>query len=354
MYKLIIIIFLTLSSTVLANQVNTHDELTVTLERIRTQNDVPAMAVAIISAGEVTYIKGFGFLDETKDKPTTQKSLFRTASISKLFTAQAIMQLVENKKLSLSDHVSQYLSVFENTHITIKELLTHSSGLRDSVRPVNVDAQRTEPAYLSLVQKAVVKNAENKTFEYSDTGFNVLGSVISTVSGVSYEKYINDNILIPAGMKKSKYSNGINQHVADAHPTYKGILIDKSEQRPYDLSFNPSEGLVSNVYDLSLWLKLTLANDNAILKAQTYKDMLAPQIKTVWGEIYMGLGWQVYKSEGADVARHSGSIRGYKSLILTYPENKDAMILLTNSSNESRWETAKSITKILKQNTVWQ
>ena len=158
---------------------------------------------------------------------------------------------------------------------------------------------------------------------------------------------------MPAGMQKSKYSNGMSGDVAEAFPTNKGKLIGKSEQRPYDLSFNPSEGLVANVYDLSLWLKLTLANDISILKEQTYKDMLEPQIKTVWGEIYMGLGWQVYKSEGVSIARHPGSIRGYKSLILAYPENKDAMILLSNSSNTPRWEIAKAIKKILKQNADW-
>jgi CubicO group peptidase (beta-lactamase class C family) len=342
-----------LSPSVFANKVSTDDELTVTLEKIRIQNDVPAMAVSIISSGEIIYIKGFGFLDEIKETPTTKETLFRIASISKLFTAQAIMQLIEDNKLGLNDHVSQYLSVFENTNITIKELLTHSSGVSDFVRPVNLDAQRSEQSYLKLVQKTAVNNEEDKTFEYSDTGFNILGVVISAISGVSYEKYINDNILMPAGMKKSTYFNDANEHVAEAPPTYKRMLIDKSEQRPYDLSFNPSEGLVSNVYDLSLWLKLTLANDKSILKEQTYKDMLAPQIKTVWGEIYMGLGWQVYKREGANVARHPGSIRGYKSLIITYPESEDALVLLTNSSNDSRWEIAGSITKILKQNAVW-
>ena len=81
--------------------------------------------------------------------------------------------------------------------------------------------------------------------------------------------------------------------------------------------------------------------------------MLAPQIKTTWGEIYMGLGWQVYKSKGTNVARHPGSIRGYKSLIIAYPKNGNAMILLTNSSKTPRWEIAKSVTKILKQNTEW-
>lgn len=353
MYKLILIILLTFSSSVLANKENAHNELTVILEKIRVQNDIPAMAVAIISSGKVTYSKGFGFLDEAKLQPTTKKSLFRIASISKLFTAQAIMQLVEDKKLALNDNIGQYLPVFENTHITIKQLLTHSSGLSDAVRPVHFAAKRFEQEYLKLVQQTVINNGKNKSFEYSDTGFNILGSVISAIAGVSYEKYIYENILMPANMQKSNYFNGMNEHFAEALPTKRGRLIAKSKQRPYDLSFNPSEGLVTNVNDLSVWLKLTLAHDSSLLKEQTYKNMLAPQIKTTWGEIYMGLGWQVYKNEGVNVARHPGSIRGYKSLIITYPESKNAMILLTNSTNTPRWEIAKSITTILKHHAEW-
>jgi CubicO group peptidase (beta-lactamase class C family) len=203
------------------------------------------------------------------------------------------------------------------------------------------------------VNKSISNNIENKSFEYSDTNFNILGGVISAVSGLKYEKFIYDNILKPAYMKKSNYFDGMNAYLAEARPTYKGKLIDKVDQRPYDLAFNPSEGLVSNVYDLSQWLKLTLANDTSILKEQTYKQMLEPQIKTSWGEIHIALGWQVYKSKNGNVARHPGSIRGYKSLVLTYPHSKNAMILLTNSSNTPRWEVAKSITEILEQSSEW-
>jgi CubicO group peptidase (beta-lactamase class C family) len=344
---------LTISSNVLANKEGSHDELTATLEQIRIKNNIPSMAVAIISSGEVTYIKGFGFLDAMQTKPTTDESLFRIASISKLFTAQAIMQLVEDDKLGLNEKVGQYLPIFRKSNITIKQLLTHSSGLSDIIQPVNFEEKRSVYSYLNLVNKSISNNIENKSFEYSDTNFNILGGVISAVSGLKYEKFIYDNILKPAYMKKSNYFDGMNAYFAEARPTYKGKLIDKVDQRPYDLAFNPSEGLVSNVYDLSQWLKLTLAKDTSILKEQTYKQMLEPQIKTSWGEIHMALGWQVYKSENGNVARHPGSIRGYKSLVLTYPHSKNAMILLTNSSNTPRWEVAKSITEILEQSSEW-
>jgi CubicO group peptidase (beta-lactamase class C family) len=352
MYKLIITIILTLSSNVLVGKESSHDELTVTLEKIRIKNNIPSMAIAIITSGEVTYSKGFGFLDEMQTKPTTDKSLFRIASISKLFTAQAVMQLVEDEKLGLNEKVGQYLPSFKKSHITIKQLLTHSSGVSDIIKPVNFEEKRSVNSYLDLVSNVISKNIEN-SFEYSDTNFNILGGVISAVSEKKYEKFIYDNILKPASMEKSNYFDGMNAYFAEARPTHKEKLIYEGDKRPYDLSFNPSEGLISNVHDLSHWLKLTLANDSILLKEQTYKEMLEPQIKTSWGEIYMALGWQVYKSEYGNVARHPGSIRGYKSLVLTYLHHKNAIILLTNSSNTPRWEIAKLITKILKQNSEW-
>jgi len=352
-HKFIIIVLLTISFNAIANEMDSQVELTTSLEKIRLTNDIPAMAVAIISSGEVIYSKGFGFLDEMKNKPTTSQSLFRIASISKLFTAQAIMQLVEQEKIKLDDNIGKYLPVFEKNKITIKQLLTHSSGLHDTVKPLGFDVRRSEKAYLDSVMQSQPQTNEDKTFDYSDTGFNVLGSVITAVTGVKYEKYIYNNILQPSGMQESNYFNGTNAFFADASPTYQGKLISKPEQRPYDVTFNPSEGLVANVHDLSRWLKLTLANHPSLLKKQSYQQMLIPQVKTSWGEIYMGLGWQVYKKDSENIARHPGSIRGYKSLILTYPESKNALILLTNSSDTPRWEIAKSITKILKENAEW-
>lgn len=352
-YKLIIVIIFTLSFSVFADKLSTQKKLNITLENLRVQNDIPAMAVVIVSSGEVSFMKGFGFLDDAQLKPTTKDSLFRIASISKLFTAQAIMQLVEKKQLKLDDNIGKYLPIFKSNNITIRQLLTHSSGVSDTIKPESIDTQRSEQNYLELVKKSSVSNFNNKAFEYSDTGFNILGSIISVVSGVSYEGYVDKNILVPASMDKSRYFDGVNETISEAAPTYKGKLIDKSEQRLFDKSFNPSEGLVASVNDLSRWLLLTLAHDASLLKKQSYIKMLKPQVKTVWGEIYMGLGWQVYESEESNVARHPGSIRGYKSLVIAYPEKRDAIILLTNSSNTPRWEIAKAITKILKINSEW-
>ena len=354
MGKLIIIVFAVFSLNVLGEELDYQDALRDALEEIRIQNGVPAMAVAIITAGEVSFIEGFGFLDEIQTKPTTDKSLFRIASMSKLFTAQAVMQLAEKGELALDDKVSLYLPKFEDNHISIRQLLTHSSGISDTIRPVGFDTQRSVNDYLGLVSDSISSRAAESAFEYSDTNFNILGGIISAVSGQQFEDYVYDNVLKPSVMEKSQYFNELDESFVVADPTYKGKLIKALDQRPYDRSFNPSEGLISNVYDLSHWLKLTLEHNTLILKEQTYKEMLVPQLKTSWGQIYMGLGWQVYKVKQDSVARHPGSIRGYKSLVLAYPDSKNAMILLSNSSDTPRWEIEKVITKILKNNSVWQ
>ncbi|WP_462158821.1 serine hydrolase domain-containing protein [Pseudoalteromonas sp. GB56] len=353
MYKLILLILLFFSFNTIANDVTTQEELTATLESIRVENDIPSMSVAIITAGKLTYIKGFGFVDDERKVPTDSESLYRVASISKLFTAQAIMQLVDEDKIELNEKIGRYIPSFKGNNITIKELLTHSSGLSDLIEPVSFEEQRPINAYLDSVIKSLPTCIENKSFEYSDTNFNILGVLISTVSGVNYEQYLHTHILKPANMRRSGYFNRETAYFSDTKPTYKGKEIKITAQRPYDLSFNPSEGLISNADDLSKWLILTLENNPSLLERNTFKSMLEPQVKTSWGEIFIGLGWQVYRDSQENIARHPGSIRGYKSLILTYPDSKHAIILLSNSSDTPRWAIAQSITNILKRNEQW-
>jgi CubicO group peptidase (beta-lactamase class C family) len=341
------------SVNAISGEPDSHKELTQYLDEVRVESTIPAMAVAIITAGEVSYIEGFGYLDEKLTRPTTDKTLFRAASISKLFTAQAIMKLVELKKLSLDDEVGLYIPQLEKSQITIKQLLTHSSGLSDVIWPASVKQGRSLKRYLELVGGAVPEESKSHSFVYSDTNYNLLGEIIRSVSGQRYDAFIYDNIFEPAKIRKSHFYDGSNENLAEAHPTYRGKLIDKLEQRPYDIAFNPSEGLIANVYDLSQWLTLTLNNDPFILDNHSFDAMLVPQVKTTWGEIYMALGWQVYENEYGKVARHPGSIRGYKSLVLTYPDSKNAIIILSNSSDTPRWEIAKSITDILNKSGEW-
>ena len=223
--KFTISILFVFSANAISGEPDSHKELTQYLDDVRVESTIPAMAVAIITAGKVSYIEGFGYLDEKLTKPTTDKTLFRAASISKLFTAQAIMKLVELRKLSLDDEVGLYIPQLEKSQITIKQLLTHASGLTDVIRPASAEENRSLKGYFDLVEDSFPGKYESKSFVYSDTNFNLLGGIISAVTGKRYEAFIYDNILEPTKIRKSHFYDGSNENFAETHPTYRGKLI---------------------------------------------------------------------------------------------------------------------------------
>ncbi|WKE64866.1 serine hydrolase [Gallaecimonas kandeliae] len=324
------------------------------LQSIQEDYQIPAIAMAVIADGKVVFADGAGFLDQGHQQPVSSGTLFRLASISKLFTAQAVMQLVEAGKLQLDDRVSTYLPELGPSDITIRELLSHVSGLRDQVRPVPHEAHRRQAQYLKAVGDSLATSQGQKVFNYSDTGFNLLGAVVGKVSGMPFDQYIKRHILVPAGMSSSGYYDGVSGVMSEALPTYEGKPLPRAQQRPYDPAFFPCEGLVSNVSDLANWLVLTLAMDKRLLTQRSYQEMLKPRAKTPWGDIDVGLGWQLYQKDGQLVARHPGSIRGYKSLVLAYPGKRNALVLLTNASKAPRFKIAERFTNKLVALGIWQ
>lgn len=350
---------LLLPPLVFSSDLTTINDLDQQITTIQQDYAIPSLAIGVIAGGEIFFLGGAGDLGGNEARaglgkgPVTGSTLFRVASISKLFTAQAIMQLAEKNQLNINDGIGDYLPGFEKTNITIKQLLTHSSGIKDQIRPEWSSEGRSVASYLTMVGKTVSDKDLVKQFKYSDTGFNLLGAIVSHVSGMPFEQYIKRHVLDPSLMPSSGYFDGEQGVEPDTTPHYKGAALSPAQQRPYDAAFYPSEGLVSNVSDLSHWLVATLNLNNKILSTPSYQQMLSPKLKTSWGEIHMGLGWQLYYQDEQLVARHPGSIRGFKSLIITYPEAKNALVILTNDSKAPRFKIAKRITELLQQHSIW-
>lgn len=337
------IVFVAISLNAAAAEDHFKSHLDATLGRVATEHQISAMAVAVVEDGKLRYSAGFGFTDEQTRSAVSDQTRLRVASISKLFTAQAIMQLVDKEKLSLDDNAGIYIPEFKGTGITIKHLLTHTSGLQDRVRPVPFAENRSVKQYLLKVLKENQNITPGVKFEYTDTGFNVLGHIVEVASGVNYRDYITNRILQPAGMKNSGFYSGQGGVEPDAQPYSDGRIIGLHVQRPHDPSFFPSEGLISSVADLSSWISLTLAMDESILSKASFRQMLKPQQHTPWEGVRIGLGWQISQSESGSYAYHLGAIRGYKSILLTDPGKGRAIIVLTNSSDAPRWKIVKRI-----------
>lgn len=125
------------------------------LKDIQEEFKVPAIAMGVIANENIIYSNGAGYQDKENKLPATKNTLFRIASISKLFTAQAIMQLVEKEELKLDDQISKYLNDFEKFDITVKELLSHTSGIKDQIRPLAGGNSRLGPEYLKDVSQSL-------------------------------------------------------------------------------------------------------------------------------------------------------------------------------------------------------
>lgn len=322
------------------------DAIDAALEAIRESHNIPALGVAVVDEGSAVYAAGFGQGDGNESPQISEHTLFRVASITKLFTAQAIVQLVEQDKIRLEDKVGRYISQFEGDELEIIDLITHTSGLSDSVKPTSRSKGRSFDDYLgeSLENNRAARGEE---FEYADLNFNILGEVVEVVSGVSYLDYVQSNILSKVGIERSGFKRVIGgpEPAVSGHYNY-GFIVNAPE-RPYDTSFAPSEGLISSVVDLSLWVQAVLSQDERILSKPSYDDMFTPRRKTIWGEIQMGLAWQLYPAGDQFVAQHAGTISGFNSLLITYPEQRRAIIILGNADVVPRWEIAGVINAIL-------
>lgn len=342
--KYILIFYMFIAPTlVFASPQNVKQQLDATLETIRSENDVPAMAVGIINEGNIFYENGFGLTRSHQNVGPNTK--FRVASITKLFTSQAVMQLVEQGQLNLDDNAAKYIPELEGYEISILELMTHHSGLKDKIKPSKTFGKRSIESYL---QQSIEKQGElKKSFEYADLNFNILGAIVEKVSGQSYPNYISDHIVNPLGLSDTGFVQKNSGLQADVEPYINGIILRKARNRPFDPSFFPSEGLVTNVRDLLFWLTSTMNQEGIFLKNATYDEMLEQRESTEWGEIKMGLGWQLYSNEYGKVIQHAGSIKGVKALLIAYPDIQRGIIILSNADKLPRWDIANTINEIL-------
>lgn len=287
-------------------------------ERLIRQWEITGMSVAVVKDGKLVYAKGFGYADKERNVKMKAHHLLRMASVSKLFTATAIMKLVEEGKLSLTDKVFGSQGIIKKYNhlvvdslvfkIEIQHLLTHTGGWRNQLRtdpmfvPVKVAEIMKVPSPVAfddvlrymLMQKGYFP--AGAFYDYSNFGYCVLGRVIEEISGKSYEKYLQENILLPAGVKrikigknryKDRFAHETRYYDAKKTPLNLSIYSPKdSASRVYEgndtQALGASGGLIATALDIA---KFACAIDNFatrpdILSELTIKKMVFPISKT--------------------------------------------------------------------------
>jgi CubicO group peptidase (beta-lactamase class C family) len=317
------------------------------IERVFRQSDLPGLAVGVVMDQELVYAQGFGVANLETGGEITPRTLFHMASVTKPFVATAIVQLLEQGKLSLDDRIVEHLPYFELEDrryemLTIRQFLTHSSGMPDVVdyhwdEPEH-DEGALERYVRSLADRALV-SVPGAEFNYSNMAFEVLGDLIAKVSGQSFDDYVKEHILLPLGMNDSSIliRDVDPALLANGHVQEEGGKIRVSEHYAYNRAHGPSSCLYSNVVDMSRW---AIANMNRgelegtrILDASSYELLWAPAVEVGVRDgrrVHVGLSWLLSDYAGYQTVSHSGRDIGYQTNFVMVPDAGVAVIVLSN------------------------
>jgi len=286
--------------------------------------------------------KGYGLADREWNIPNAPDTKFRLGSITKQFTATAILQLAEAGKLKTDDPVSKYYTDAPASwsKITIHHLLNHTSGI-----PSYTDIQGffLKQAMSDLTPAEIVKLTQDKPLEfdpgtkwkYDNSGYILLGYVIEKVSGQTYADYIREHIFEPLGMHDTGYDNtrDILPHRASGY-VYQG---GKWQNAPYLAMTLPyaAGSLYSTVDDLLIWDQALSAGKP--LTAASFEKMFTP-----YKDGY-GYGWGIGKQHGHNQVSHGGGINGFSTQISRFPDEKIAVIVLANMQSPAVGRMASAL-----------
>jgi CubicO group peptidase (beta-lactamase class C family) len=310
---------------------------------------VPGIAVGIVKDGELVYAKGFGVSERNGGEPVTPSTVFQLSSIAKTFTSTAILQLVEQGKIDLDAPATKYLPYFaladgREDEITVRQLLTHTSGLPDTdwTNPAVYGEARFDDAALEdqvrSAQEVSLLSDPGTLFEYSGLGYEVLGDIIAKVSGQTYEAYVAEHVFAPLGMQHSTLLLADVDPGALAKPHVPGDdgQVVVSDVFPYTRSYGPDSTLYSNVEDMAAYAIAALnrgaVGQPAVLAPESYDA--AWQIYTATAlpppDDNYGFGWMLGERDGEPVVGHAGIDIGYNSFLAMLPAQSAAVIVMTN------------------------
>lgn len=268
------------------------------LERILQEFSIPGLAVGIVENGQPVYMRGFGVRDKGTDQPVNAHTFFHVASITRTFTAAAVMQLAERGQLALTDSIA-------DSSVTVGQLLT-----RD------------------------------------DAAFDALAGIIESTTHQKYSQYLQTRVLEPAGMVESTFNVPLTASNA-AWPHAGHVFVRRAPNYPWDENALPSAGLSASVADLTRWAALHVNRDPSLLAPASYDAMFKRQRDGEHDNVAIALGWQLERHGSEWLPSLATRRRGFSSLLTLYPSQQRAIVILSNGEMTPGKEIRSVIESVL-------
>ncbi|PCI52743.1 MAG: hypothetical protein COB36_14440 [Alphaproteobacteria bacterium] len=341
-----------------------------------TRIKAPGFSVAVIKDGKLVLAKGYGKRVINQDQVMSKDTILSIGSLTKSFTAMAILQLQEKGLLNVDDPVVKYLPWFRSSNkarsdtITLRMMLNNASGLSPRFSTLSRNLSRRADALekgVRAMSSYEIKRNPGESFEYLNEGWNTLGLIVEKITGLSWEDYLEKNILTPLRMSNSSAKRSVVEEWDAAKGHYSGIAPVPASLIHIQGSLPAGSGFFSTVDDLSHYL-MALVNGGVfqgqkLLKPESLEQLWKPTVAVTGLSYEMGgtgkaghyaMGWFTFDLDGEHYVGHGGEARTSSSQALIDPHHNTAVVILYNTgalepyTNESSLYLTHNVLRVLK------
>lgn len=312
--------------------------------------DGPGGVFMVAKNGKPIYQKSFGRANIEQDVILTNEYVFQLGSMTKQFTAIAILMLEEQGKLNTNDIISKYIPDYPSGNkLTIHHLLTHTSGIKDftKMKSLRDIAQKeiTPKMMVDFFKNEPVDFLPGEKFEYNNSGYVLLGYIIELVSGESYEDFIEKHIFQKIGMNQSCYATDrqIIKKRANGYQKKDNGYVNKTIIS-FSVPFS-SGSLMSTTNDMLKWQNAL--NQNLLLNAESTKKAFSKYKLNNGEEFTYGYGWHIREINGTPTREHGGSIFGFKTMGVYIPSEDIYVVGFSNCDCHSPTQITQDIAKLV-------
>ncbi|REE82775.1 CubicO group peptidase (beta-lactamase class C family) [Lutibacter oceani] len=325
------------------------------LKRINKRHDFHG-AILVAKNGKIIYNNQIGYADFKKKEPLNEVSMFQLASVSKQFTAAAIMLLNERNQIQLTDTVNTYFPNFPYENVTIKNLLNHTAGLPKYFWIAEHKWQQEKaPSNSEMMELLESSNVQRyfkpgRNFDYSNTGYFVLASIVEKVTSTSFGTFLKRNFFEPLQMKNtyvySFENDSVKKNQLDGYRLYRGWRHLKINNTVNDAVVG-DKNVYATIEDLFKW---TLGLNNGKLLSKESLELMHSEGETVYGRKFpYGFGFRI-NTKGQKNIYHYGKWNGFSTGLTQYLEDDLVVIVLEHTSYNAMKSLNKKIKKIVAEN----
>lgn len=302
------------------------------------ENRAAGIAAAVVRGNDTLLLKGYGKADVEWNVAMPADAMFEIGSITKQFTAVALLQLRDDGKLSLDDDITKWLPDYDTrgNKLTLRRLLDHTSGIKGLTEIpefgiLSANSRFPRDSAYALIKRYPFEFATGEAQIYNNSAFWLLGLVVEKASGGTYEDYVEKNLFEPLGMKRSMYCNSAENVERRAHGyQVQNGVVRRAPTNVHTWPFSAGS-LCSTAGDLVAWLKAL--HGGKVLAAKSYAEMVTPSKLNDGTPLRYGMGIAVGKDiRGLNFIGHGGGIAGFTSEAVWYPDAQAAIVVLMNSN----------------------